>query len=380
MDGVLRCVRHVDPASSLQIKYCRILCIYFMTMVHMPPGLDAFSAFPFPLFVSKLVTSDILGRASVTALSFISGYLIYHSLQESSWAMLARRRFVNLVMPMAVWNTVLIALGLLFLLVLGMEMQVVRGLRDLPLARILTDRILALNNRGATTSLNFLRDTFACVLLAWPLAWAIRRFSWMVVLALIAIDLTFGFQPIVYRGIILIAFATGIAYAQSLGSLAHISRLRYPALAALLAVAAIETTSHLGYGVDYTFPGYEFLKRLVVSVVMIDVAQLLANSSLPRALIDRIDRSTYFIFLAHNVAFLLFWGAWQLVFGRSLEGPYLVFYLGAPLLWVALAVASAPGIARLPASLQILIQGKAGQSARRATVPRGTAPSAEAGG
>ena len=329
-----------------------------MTMVHIPPSAQSIVDPPVALRLSQVLTMDIMGRASVTALSFISGYLVFRSLGAVTWGKLVRRRFASLIIPMTFWNCVMIIIGFLVLVISGRELVFIEKLEGMSIPRIVAARVFALNHDSAGAALNFLRDIFVCIVLSKPLEVVIRRFSWWPVLVLLLVESTVSFQPLVYRGMILVAFAAGIAYAHQYRGLEQVSRLRYFALPALAVVLAVELAGAIRAGPEMAIPGYEVFKRLAVSILMIDLALLLARSRLPVAWIRRMDHSTFLLFLSHHVVFLFLWGAWTAVFGESMEFPYLVFFFLAPVACVAIAVAATPVVGLLPAPLQVLVRGR----------------------
>lgn len=66
------------------IKICRVLCIFFMTYVHVNPGLPAWQGdIPQTTAVLGYGLSEVLGRSSVPALSILGGYSLF---QRSSVA------------------------------------------------------------------------------------------------------------------------------------------------------------------------------------------------------------------------------------------------------------------------------------------------------
>ena len=97
----------VSGSESAQIGICRVLCIFFMMSVHVSPGLGQASLVSTgSLAWLGTLWGDFLGRASVAALSFISGYLLIRTAAEAPLASVARRRFRTLVVPMLSWTLI----------------------------------------------------------------------------------------------------------------------------------------------------------------------------------------------------------------------------------------------------------------------------------
>lgn len=327
-------------------------------MVHVPPGLDLFEDIPFYLNTIETVIGDVFGRASVAALSFISGFLIVSNFQSNSWVTTIRKRSVALIVPMAFWNLTIIVLGLLIFKATGVSTSVVENLEGLAFYEVIYSRILTVDYGGATESLNFLRDIFMCIVISPVIIWLARRLSWFLIPLLLIIDSIISFQPIVMRGMILVFFSFGIVYSLRFNSLAAINALRIPIIIASLIAVVLEfslTQSNLS---ALQLQAYEIFKRLSIGSLAILCAYFLATR-IQSGFIHTVDRSTYFLFLAHNVFFLLCWGVWQLVFSKSIEFPYVFFYLFLTAIWFAIGLGLRSILNYFPAPLQQLITGKA---------------------
>ena len=87
--------------ESTQIRNSRVPCIFFMMSVHVNPGLHTASVISTGSFAGLgAIWVDLLGRASVAALSFISGYLLIRTASGRTLTTVARRRFQTLIIPM----------------------------------------------------------------------------------------------------------------------------------------------------------------------------------------------------------------------------------------------------------------------------------------
>lgn len=363
-------IRKIDDQTSLQIKYCRFICIFFMCIVHIPPGLGAVDSMPSYLQAINVFLADILGRASVTALSFISGFLIVHNYANNDnsnyqkWLNVVVNRLKSLIVPMVFWNGAIIVIGFGILAATGVSIQVIDDLEGLDAFQIVFLRLLGFFNGSSSESLNFLHDIFACAFLSPILIWLAKRISWLLVVLLLLIDNTITFQPVVTRGIILVFFGLGIVYCYRFNDFKPIHNIKWLTLA--LSVAVLVREYWLAFnGVDiFDVPGYQTIKRFAVSAVAIYAAYLLTQTRFNHW-IGKLDKSTYFIFLAHNVFFILTWGAWQLFFGKDLELPYIVYFFIVTPAWFVIAILSHQIIAYLPAFLQILITGKPRNSVKK---------------
>ena len=99
--------------ASRQIAIARVLCIAIMFFVHVNPGLSSQSVVSTGDFaVLGEVFGFWLGRASVAALSFFSGYVMLGALSRIAVGTYAWRRFRTIIIPMVLWNIIYIALQL----------------------------------------------------------------------------------------------------------------------------------------------------------------------------------------------------------------------------------------------------------------------------
>ncbi|MDO8904297.1 hypothetical protein [Hydrogenophaga sp.] len=83
-----------------------------MSYVHVNPGLnDHVGELPPNLSYLENLLSEILGRASVPALSVLGGYLAVMAYgQRRSWAIYVGERWQTLVVPLIGWNAIIILL------------------------------------------------------------------------------------------------------------------------------------------------------------------------------------------------------------------------------------------------------------------------------
>lgn len=339
----------INDLTSEQIKYCRVLCIYFMIIVHLPPWLETANI---PLFFEpiKIIFYDILGRSSVTALSCISGFLIYFVIDKKSWTSIVESRFRNLIVPMAFWNSIAICYALVIFYTLGKTLPAFTAIQNASPPDIVFNAILGVNNKTASGTLSFLRDLFVCAVLAVPLGILIKRFSWGVILSLLAIYLLVSFEPVVMRGSILLAFAIGMVIAHHQGHLIISKQLRFGYLIGLVFVCLIEF--------DFLSPFYQYdlVKRAVLSMFFIDIAFFL-SLQFSKGRVDKLAASTYLIYLSHDVAFLTLWGVWNLFVGNQITASYLIFYFLTPLLWFTTVSYSIKWLTVLPPLLQEVMKG-----------------------
>lgn len=349
----------IDSELSLRIRIVRVVCIFFMMYVHVNPGLRGAELGP-ALAFSDSVIGDFLGRASVPALSLISGFLMVHELQRRQFLRAIRNRFRTLVIPMVVWNSIIILFSMAIYLLLQEKTTVYRDLQGASALQVVAGHLLALRSDGATTALDFLRDIFVCAALSPALIYLVRRLGLVAVAGGWLIGLWFGYEPLVYRPAILMFYLFGIYCALDQRAL-HLRR--WQAMTALgLAVTIHVADTWLLYNLIDRDSALsivlQFLKRLGLALAVLHLAGVLLKQKATARLLLNIEPRIYFVFLSHSVIFLFLWGVWQLPFGSDLGPPYIVFFLLAPLvaLWVNLYLY--PLIVDAPTPLRAALAGK----------------------
>lgn len=350
----------MTPSESEAIKICRVLCIFFMSYVHVNPGLDSFSSeLSAHLALLESVLSDTLGRASVPALSVLGGFLAVTAYaRRRNWVVYARERWQTLMVPLISWNVVIILLSVLIWMASGAQTAVLRELPSLQWAELplLLDRLTAYNYGSATTALNFLRDIFVCSLLL-PLLLMLLRHTGAAGLALLwLVGLTLGFAPVVMRPHILMFFCVGI-YLGLQGSLFRpcLGTLSKLAVALLLPLALVGLAPL--FAGEYRNSATDTVSRLLVSGAFLLAAYGLSQIAVGN-LLARLEPMIYLMFLAHASIMLVFWGAWQKAFGPGLEWPYMIFYIGAPLATLPAVVILYRGLAFTPTTMQRALSGR----------------------
>ena len=199
----------LDSRTSIAIKICRVLCIFFMVFVHVNPGHDSYNnldEISLTFFTLKTLLSDILGRASVPALSLISGFLAIHTLQRHSYGNYAIGRFRTILLPMVTWNTIGVLFAFMVFLLIGKMNTLMSDMANLALVDIILGKIFALDYTAAYLSNNFLRDIVVCSILSPLIIMALRQFGWVVPVMVFIFANTVSFEPVIYRQNILIYF------------------------------------------------------------------------------------------------------------------------------------------------------------------------------
>jgi hypothetical protein len=179
-------VSPVRKTMSERIKIARTLCIFFMTFVHIPPGIpenagnDELGVFDIVYFIF----TRMVGLSSVSLLSIVSGYFIVSSLLKAGTQQLIVSKVRTLVLPLVAWNILLFVLYAAY----GLLSDNWQNWPEPSLLGI-ANAFLAITEWPLDIPLWFLRDLFVCCLFSPFLYWGLRRFPAAVILALVAFTL-----------------------------------------------------------------------------------------------------------------------------------------------------------------------------------------------
>ncbi len=348
----------VDSDTSLQIKLLRVFSITFMCFVHVNPGLDSVSDTLSPVVLAcKHFFADILGRGSVPTLTIVSGYLFARAIGKAHWQVLLRKRVSSLVIPMVVWNGIAITLGLAIFLTLGQSNAFYRSIVDSNGWQIFLFQLFGLNGQSAQASHLFLRDLFAISLIALPILNRLKP-TLLGKLVILAFLITIELSPFVLRQEIAIFFWVGVIISPCSTLL---PRAFYHLKWALVMASVALIYCVIVGGTWYEDFWQGLVGRLLLALSFMSLSGWVAVHLKEVGWVEawaRIESRIYFVFLSHNVVFLLFWGLWQQIFGNELSYPYLIFYISAPFLWVITSFWVWQGIRRLPTGLYVYLLGK----------------------
>lgn len=340
-----------------QICICRVICIFFMMSVHVSPGLRTASAVTvgdFALFGE--IWGNLLGRASVATLSFISGYLLWRAQKSKSIGAVARGKFRTLVLPMLTWNLIFLVLLLGGAAVSGTSVPTDRAAFG-----SFGDAFAAftgLTGPTANESLFFLRDLFvASVIVRLALPWLLRAPVLLLVL-LVVITLFDLIEPVVFRPSILFFVAAGVVAAQRVDTLAVLCRARVLVPAGVAAVAVL-----LGLRVvpvDLGAPGAEatnLVRRALLVMMVLPMSLALAATRFGLALVW-LEMRIFETYLLHVPLLSALWVVWVSTVGGAERNSYVIFFVLAPFAALIAAQVFGAVVDRLPAWIQLALRGK----------------------
>ena len=200
-------VAPVEKEISGRIKIARTLCIFFMTFVHVQPGIaenvyDRDAGF---FDIVYFILTRLMGLSSVSLLSIVSGYFIVSSLLKAGARPLFVSKFKTLVVPLVAWN--------LLMLVLLAAYGVMSGnWRDIPEFSTIgiANAVLAVTEPPLVVPLWFLRDLFVCCLFTPLLYLGLRRFPVATILLLVVFTLFGENLHILQRPQLMLFFGLGM--------------------------------------------------------------------------------------------------------------------------------------------------------------------------
>ena len=343
----------LEQDTKDRISMARMICVLGMIFVHVPDGesgtpVYALGAQGLSFFLEGFLVEGP-GRASAALLSVVSGYLAAVALLRSNGAVLAlyRKRFVSIVVPMVFWGVVTYAVYLLvsqsrptFLA------DATTWLDKLNIILFITEMPI-----GATMHLGFLRDLFVCILLSPLLLMGVKRMPW-VLLPLLGLFYVFDHgqsSGIILRPLILFAFSLGLLLAVRDVKVDGWDRF-CPLFVALAAVStALIMLANGGAAgalvdwfdqrnLDFSETVLYPLSRLFGSLAIWTLLPILMGGRF-QTWVLRFSPYLFAAFCSHYLMLtLLFFGAWQPLFGDRHSAGFIIWFLSAPLVAMIIAV------------------------------------------
>lgn len=353
----------IDPTVSRSIEIARVLCIFFMIYVHVNPGVAEFdpagrgvSAFDW----TRLMIVDSLGRASVALLSIVSGYLSFRSLARTPFPRFAGRRARALLVPMAIWSALFIALAV-------MGEQVSPGYAEKTLGGPLDlwrlpSLLLGLLSAPANLPLAFLRDIFVCSLLAPGLVIALRRGYGLFAALVLGLYLAGIFTPLFLTPNLLAYYALGLLVAQTGWSTRIDPAIEIAAwvLFALMgwaiAILHVRIIANPAPGLEVWSEVWLTVIRLPAAIAFWTLSMRLSRSHLG-ARIAAIEPYIFTAFCAHMIVLTVAWFAWQQVLGTYYAPAYPVFFFLGPVYAIVCGVVIAEAGTRISPTLFGIVNG-----------------------
>lgn len=349
----------MNKEVSARIDMLRIILISGILLIHIPFTVDILARQTFVFQYIQLLGERTFFRAAVPTLSIISGYLLFNSLAKRQFSLVLRSKIDSLLIPLVLWNLPLVV-AVYFLQKFSLVGHAFRlELYPFNLLNFL-DAVFSITEGPVNFPLAFIRDIFACVLIAPLLAIVLRRAAWLglaILFALVLIDVNIY---IVLRKKILLAFYLGGMIATRKWDLTALDHFRWwfmALFAAACAAIALVATRYIGTTGPSPVGALVDCLRLIGPLAFWGLSAALYRSRFAAAL-TAAARYSFFLFCTHGpflVALWILWGHWA---GDQTVALYPVFYVIAPVVTFCLALGSYHLLQRFVPGLLSLLTGQ----------------------
>lgn len=328
--------------TSDSIRAARIICIFFMTYVHVhlftDPELQNSPQFQ----TAILLIREIAGRASVPLLSVVSGFLFVGYLARRSHLKATKDRAKGLLVPIVTWNLI----GILVFSILD-------GARPWTI-----NDLFPFTAHGFQHHLTFLRDLFVVSLLSPLLIRALKYAPFVTVASVILITVFVDTWPIILRTPILMYFTFGLLFGlYRLEGLNIYKRGRYVAYAvfgAILLHTAISGLDSLNKYLNVT----NWIVHPVSALTFWGISQWVASQSNLMRIVKVLEPAVFLLYLSHGVTGRIIAGIYaQLDFAHT-PWLYTLTWIAIPVLCFIAALIGRFTILRLPPPLSMAVIGK----------------------
>ncbi len=359
----------MNPTLSLQISFLRPICIILMMSVHVNPGFDPDN---FPHLIRGLAQFevDVLGRASVSTLSLISGFLIAASASRKTFGSHILLRFQTLFVPALVWNVAFLALVQIGFALTGSSFGAMDRMSEIGYAELIVQRVLFLYGEPGTPIIEFLRDLFvasAIVIALTRMRLSIVTLAFAVVFGLTLYD---SMAPVLYRETILLFMLGGCLLYRICGGIEIRAAVLWAALPILVYFVAVQTGllrkpfAEIGMVAE----AYNIAGRAALAVYALWLSRVAVGLDWGRRVASLSD-AAYLAFLSHTTVISLLWFVWKMAFGGVGEPGYALFFFGAPAVAFAVALVAIRFLPMFWAPAQIAVSGRAVRSKVSAGAP-----------
>jgi Acyltransferase family len=314
-----------------RINLLRTLLIFGIVALHIAPSIQ----FPAQeIYASntlvwlKILIEKTFFRAAVPTLSVISGYLFYQKYSKRGYVKCLRNKVKSLLVPLLLWNVPLV----LLLFILQSQGYLLHSFRLELYPFNVTEWLnacIGLEQSPINFPLAFIRDLFACVLIA-PLYYLfLSRAPFLGLILLITIVVLKVPNPIILRPSIMIGFYLGAMICLSGWSLRFVDKFNYLFMLAFLSLSLC--VSFLGYSQIYSIDAYglgQWMNVLRLSGVLAfwALSGLLVRLPIGQYLAS-ISSVTFFVFCIHGPLMVFSWIVFKGLVGDTSSQLYAIYYL-----------------------------------------------------
>jgi surface polysaccharide O-acyltransferase-like enzyme len=328
----------VRKTMSERIRIARGLCIFFMTFVHVPPGLEENAGRDIGVFdLVYFALSRLAGLSSVSLLSVVSGYFIVSSLARAGTQRLYVSKLKTLIVPLVTWNVLTLVLLTLYGLVRGKW-------QDMPDFTVpgIANALFALTQWPLDVPLWFLRDLFVCCLFSPLLYVALKRFAIATICLLVVYTLFGEDLYLLQRPQLMLFFAAGmwlrIARTDE-PQIDRVARWLVPGLAAMVAVYLALKIGEVSFAEmdDRLRLTLDTLLRITMAGGFWLLTGLILRSRLAGGFLW-FEPYAFFLFCSHAILFHFAAIPFRRVFGNYGSDLFAVTFFALPCLAVIAAV------------------------------------------
>lgn len=340
---------NVARSLSERVAMARVLCIFFMTFVHVQPGIaqNVYDREAGLFDIVYFVMTRLVGLSAVSLLGIVSGYFIVAGLSRRDMGAVLRGKVGTLIVPLATWNTVMFALLVAYGILSG-------NWRDMPEMTLpgFADAFLAVGEWPLVVPLWFLRDLFVCCLLSPLLLEGLRRSALAVFLLLAAYTLFGDGLLLMQRPQLLLFFSIGMWLRLSGRSESGIDRLSMPLVPAVVIVAIlfvvlrVERVSFAGMN-QPLHATLDMVLRLTMAATVWHVTRLAVAGDLSRRLLA-LEPYVFFLFCSHAIVFQFAGIPLRRIFGNYGSDLFSMSFFAQPFIALAAAVIGLQIMSRLP--------------------------------
>ncbi len=362
----------VPPDVSERVSIARFLCIFLMMFVHVQPGIaeNVYDRDAGAFDIVYFIFSRLLGLSSVSLLSIVSGYFVVASLRKAGSWKLVKSKLRTLVVPLAAWNVLMLALLAIYGLISG-------NWHDMPefSAAGMANALLALTTWPLDVPLWFLRDLFVCCVLSPALLAGLTRAPLATLLGLAAFMVFGDDLLIMQRPQLLLFFGLGmwlrIAGPDS-RTIDRMARVLTAGLAIMVAVfLTLRVQRVLLSEMDPTLRlTLDTLLRITMAGGFWLLTGAIRHSTLAK-LCTRLEPYAFFLFCSHAILFNFLGIAFRRFFGNYGSDLFPLTFFSLPVIAVICAVLGLRVIGASPALLFLFNAGHGAPPLKRgATLPR----------
>ncbi|MEF2070646.1 acyltransferase family protein [Consotaella aegiceratis] len=349
----------LSPSGSNRVRIARTICIFFMTFVHVPPGIadNPYDRAAQPFDVVFFILTRMIGLSSVSLLSVVSGYFIVSTLLRLGYGELVVAKAKSLVVPLVVWNLTMLAL----LAAYGALSDHWNDMPE-PTALGLVNALFGIAEWPAVVPLWFLRDLFVCCLASPVVLYGLARWSRSTIVALILFAFLGEGAHIMERPQLLLFFAFGMwlriagGDEERLDKVAGFFSIGLIAMAAVFLTIRIESISIAAMDPSLRLT-LDTLLRITMGAATWRLTKVL-NETTFGDVCANLEPYVFFMFCSHGILFVFAGIVFRRFFGNFGDDLFPITFFLLPVIGLLASVAALQIIRGVPSLLVLFNAGR----------------------